>query len=121
MSRLSGLSDYSPTFNPYSPRERTFDTYSPRGEGSEEILYEDPEVDADIPEGAASLAFVFDETGSMQDDLDQVKVGATEILATTLARREKPLYNYVLVPFKDPGKLLLPQIYYYNAHNWGNI
>ena len=34
----------------------------------------------------------------------QVIEGAAKILATTLARREKPLYNYVLVPFHDPGK-----------------
>ena len=60
-----------------------------------------------IPQGAASLAFVFDITGSMYDDLVQVIEGAAKILATTLARREKPLYNYVLVPFHDPGKRLV--------------
>ena len=53
--------------------------------------------------GAASLAFVFDITGSMYDDLVQVIEGAAKILATTLAMRDKPLYNYVLVPFHDPG------------------
>ena len=57
-----------------------------------------------VPEGAASLAFVFDITGSMYDDLVQVIEGAAKILATTLRRREKPLYNYVLVPFHDPGE-----------------
>jgi hemicentin len=57
-------------------------------------------------EGAASLAFVFDITGSMYDDLRQVIEGAAKILATTLSRREKPLYNYVLVPFHDPGNVL---------------
>ena len=59
--------------------------------------------EGDVPEGAASLAFVFDVTGSMYDDLVQVIEGAAKILATTLARRDKPLYNYVLVPFHDPG------------------
>jgi hypothetical protein len=61
----------------------------------------------DIPQGSASLAFVFDITGSMYDDLVQVIEGAARILATTLARREKPLYNYVLVPFHDPGTYVL--------------
>ncbi|XP_062609348.1 hemicentin-1-like [Saccostrea cucullata] len=56
----------------------------------------------DVPPGAATLAFVFDITGSMYDDLVQVIDGAAKIMATTLARRDKPLYNYVLVPFHDP-------------------
>jgi len=60
--------------------------------------------DTTIPHGAATLAFVFDVTGSMYDDLVQVIEGAAKILATTLARRDKPLYNYVLVPFQDPGR-----------------
>ena len=58
-----------------------------------------------VPEGAASLAFVFDITGSMYDDLLQVIEGAAKILATTRSRQEKPLHDYVLVPFRDPGKL----------------
>jgi len=68
------------------------------GDGVESVV--DPE---NIPHGASSLAFVFDITGSMYDDLVQVIEGAAKILATTLARRDKPLYNYVLVPFHDPG------------------
>ena len=64
-------------------------------------------ADRYIPQGSASLAFVFDITGSMYDDLVQVIEGAAKILATTLARREKPLYNYVLVPFHDPGQWLI--------------
>lgn len=56
-----------------------------------------------IPEGAASLVFVFDTTGSMYDDLIQVRAGAAKILSTTLERKVKPLYNYVLIPFHDPG------------------
>lgn len=53
-----------------------------------------------------SLAFVFDSTGSMWDDLVQVKIGAERIMATMLERPDKPIYNYVLVPFHDPSKSL---------------
>ena len=70
-----------------------------------------------IPSGAASLAFVFDITGSMYDDLVQVIEGAAKILLTTLARREKPLYNYVLVPFHDPGKKICYTQVMYSAHS----
>jgi hemicentin len=57
----------------------------------------------DPPVGTSSLAFVFDVTGSMHDDLLQVIQGATHIYNATL-RREYSIYDYILIPFADPGK-----------------
>jgi hypothetical protein len=62
------------------------------------------ESDDEEMHSGASLAFVFDSTGSMWDDLVQVKVGAERIMATMLELPDKPIYNYVLVPFHDPSK-----------------
>jgi hemicentin len=45
---------------------------------------------------------VFDVTGSMHDDLLQVIQGATHIYNATL-RREYSIYDYILIPFADPG------------------
>ena len=53
-----------------------------------------------------SLAIVFDITGSMLDDLMQVRLGAARIMAAMLERPDNPIYNYVLVPFHDPRKYL---------------
>ncbi|XP_039287893.1 hemicentin-1-like [Nilaparvata lugens] len=54
-------------------------------------------------DSGVSLAFVFDATGSMWDDLVQVREGAAKILNAMLERPDKPIYNYVLVPFQDPN------------------
>lgn len=62
------------------------------------------ESDDEGTHSGASLAFVFDSTGSMWDDLVQVKMGAERIMATMLELPDKPIYNYVLVPFHDPSK-----------------
>jgi hemicentin len=57
----------------------------------------------DPPLGTSSVAFVFDVTGSMHDDLLQVIRGATHIYNATL-QREYSIYDYILIPFADPGK-----------------
>ncbi|XP_069842937.1 hemicentin-2 [Dendropsophus ebraccatus] len=62
-----------------------------------QVSSEDPQENA-----APSLAFVFDVTGSMYDDLRQVIEGANRILERTLIRRTKAISSYVLVPFHDP-------------------
>lgn len=59
-----------------------------------------------VDEGAASLAFVFDTTGSMSDDMKQVIEGAGKILNTILEKFDRPIHNYVFVPFHDPSKFL---------------
>ena len=54
------------------------------------------------PLGTSSVTFVFDLTDSMHDDLLQVIQGATHIYNATL-RREYSIYDYILIPFADPG------------------
>jgi hypothetical protein len=64
------------------------------------------------PPEMSSLTFVFDRTGSMNDDLVQVRHGAKGIFDTVMKQRKKLIYNYVLVLFHDPGALAIRLLTY---------
>lgn len=59
----------------------------------------------DINDGKGSLVFVFDTTGSMYNDLRQLREGAEMILKTAL-EDSNVIDNFVFVPFHDPCKFL---------------
>uniref|UniRef100_A0A182Q292 Cell adhesion molecule n=1 Tax=Anopheles farauti TaxID=69004 RepID=A0A182Q292_9DIPT len=53
-------------------------------------------------DGQRSLVIVFDATGSMLDDLQQLRDAARLIIAEITQRTSNPIYNYIFVPFRDP-------------------
>lgn len=56
------------------------------------------------PVSAISLAIVFDSTGSMGNDLKQVKIGSRNILQRHMQRGEANyIKDFVLVKVHDPG------------------
>lgn len=55
--------------------------------------------------GQTSLVIVFDSTGSMENSLIQLRAGAQLIIDKFAERDDNPIYNYIFVPFRDPGKL----------------
>uniref|UniRef100_A0A182T8Y9 VWFA domain-containing protein n=1 Tax=Anopheles maculatus TaxID=74869 RepID=A0A182T8Y9_9DIPT len=53
-------------------------------------------------DGQRSLVIVFDATGSMLDDLQQLRDAARLIIAEITQRDSNPIFNYIFVPFRDP-------------------
>lgn len=64
---------------------------------------ENLKVYQDKDDGKSSLVFVFDTTGSMYNDLRQLREGAEMIMDTAL-EESKIIADFVFVPFHDPGK-----------------
>ena len=60
--------------------------------------------DATAREDQRSLLIIFDGTGSMSTDLAQLKSAAEEIINELSKRIDNPIFNYILVVFRDPGK-----------------
>lgn len=51
-----------------------------------------------------SLIIVFDATGSMSDDLAQVRPATNDIIKTYSDHPDKPIKNYILSVFHDPSE-----------------
>ncbi|XP_050530169.1 hemicentin-1-like isoform X2 [Daktulosphaira vitifoliae] len=50
----------------------------------------------------SSMAFVFDTTGSMYDDYNQLRSHAEDIMSYVLKRNDSNIRHFVFVPFNDP-------------------
>jgi hypothetical protein len=51
-----------------------------------------------------SLLLIFDGTGSMFKELEKLRRAAKEIIAELSSFQDNPIFNYVLVIFRDPSK-----------------
>jgi hypothetical protein len=67
-----------------------------------------------LPKAQKSLLICFDSTGSMTDDLNEMRDAAKQIVGDFSARADKPIKNYVLSVFNDPGKFF----YFYFKNNF---
>lgn len=72
------------------------DSNRPATDNSNDLLIPAP--------GQSSLVVVFDGTTSMFDDLQQLKMAAAGIIKQVQSRATNPIYNYILVPFRDPSE-----------------
>lgn len=68
-----------------------------------QISSESARIDED--EEKSSLVFVFDTTGSMHNDLRQLREGA-EMIMTAALEEGNVIADFVFVPFHDPGEYL---------------
>ena len=60
--------------------------------------------DATARSDQRSLLIIFDATKSMGTDLAQLSSAAQEIVNDLSKRKDNPIFNYILVVFRDPGK-----------------
>ena len=60
--------------------------------------------DATAREDQKSLLIIFDATRSMGPDLAQLSSAAQKIVNDLSKRKDNPIFNYILVVFRDPGK-----------------
>ena len=60
-----------------------------------------------------SLLIVFDSTGSMNKDLEELRGGAQDIVNNFASRKDQPIYNYVLSLFNDPCKFRNLKTFYF--------
>ncbi|XP_063384780.1 hemicentin-1-like [Cydia fagiglandana] len=61
-------------------------------------------IDGTVGDVKSSLTFVIDDTGSMGDDIAQVKIGANAIFDTVMRSNSSQIEDFVLVTFNDPAK-----------------
>lgn len=59
---------------------------------------------ASVENEKRSLVIVFDTTGSMHRDLQQVKSAVIQIVREFSSSGKDAIHNYVLSPFNDPGE-----------------
>jgi hypothetical protein len=52
-----------------------------------------------------SLLIIFDTTNSMGSDLEQLRSAALDVVKVFAAKKNEPIFNYVLSLFNDPSKM----------------
>ncbi|XP_059046686.1 hemicentin-2-like [Achroia grisella] len=57
--------------------------------------------------GKSSVTFIIDDTGSMSDDIEQVKLEVHRVFDTVVKSAESHVENFILITFNDPDTSLL--------------